>query len=217
MSRDDGALAHAWAYFELHATQRITIFNYFVVFSCILATGLAAAIQAPPRLSSVGVALGILLALLSYLFWQLDRRTAFLVKHAEDAIKQQEPAGAQLINDEVDKTRDAKENEGLWTYGKVFRSIFIVMAMVGIAGAFVSGLRWAGYLAWDEPKLQQYIAGPLGTDLPPTTGTETQTNDRAERHPRDGSNAGKVENMGLAALPKIDGPAPLKPTPTRKD
>ena len=51
MGRDDGALAHAWAYFQLHAAQRITIFNYFVVLSGILATGLAAAIQAPPRLA----------------------------------------------------------------------------------------------------------------------------------------------------------------------
>src|SRR4051794_23723757 len=104
MGRDDGSLAHAWAYFSLHAGQRITIFNYFVVFSGILATGLATAIQGPPRLASIGVALGLLLSLLSYLFWQLDRRTSFLVKHAEDAIKTIEPAGAQLITEEVAKT-----------------------------------------------------------------------------------------------------------------
>lgn len=166
MSRDDGALAHAWAYFELHAAQRITIFNYFVVFSGILATGLAAAIQAPPRLASVGVALGLLLAALSYLFWQLDRRTAFLVKHAEDAIKLQEPVGARLMNDEVDKTLDAKKNDGLWTYGKVFRVIFSVMATVGIAGAIVSGLRWAGCLSWDEAKPPPHIAVVVGTSAP---------------------------------------------------
>jgi len=171
MSRDDGALAHAWAYFQLHAAQRITIFNYFVVFSGILATGLAAAIQAPPRLASVGVALGLLLALLSYLFWQLDRRTSFLVKHAEDAIKLQEPAGARLMSDEVDKTRDAKKNDGLWTYGKVFRVIFCVMAIVGIGGAIVSGLRWAGCLSWDEPKPPQHIVGTVGTDASPVGGS----------------------------------------------
>lgn len=164
MSRDDGALAHAWAYFNLHAGQRITIFNYFVVFSGILTTGLATAIQAPPRLAAVGVALGLLLCLLSFLFWQLDRRTSFLIKHAEDAIKLQEPAGARLMTEEVVKTADAKNDEGLWTYGKVFRSIFLVMAIVGLAGAIVSGLRGSGRLSWEDPKPPRQLARPDATD-----------------------------------------------------
>ncbi len=160
MSRDDGALAHAWAYFNLHAGQRITIFNYFVVFSGILTTGLAAAIQAPPRLATVGVALGLLLCLLSFLFWQLDRRTSFLIKHAEDAIKLQEPVGARLMTEEVVKTANAKKGEGLWTYGKVFRSIFLVMAIVGLAGAIVSGLRGSGKLSWEDPNPPRQLARP---------------------------------------------------------
>jgi hypothetical protein len=162
MSRDDAALEHAWAYFQLHAAQRITTFNYFIIFSGILAAGLAAAIQAPPRLASVGVALGLLLTLLSYLFWQLDRRTSFLVKHAEDVIKLQEPVGARLMSDEVDKTLHAKKTKGLWTYGKVFRVIFCVMSVVGIVGAMVSGLRWSGRLSWDEPRPPQHIAERVG-------------------------------------------------------
>jgi len=190
MTKDDGALAHAWAYFQLHAAQRITIFNYFVVFSGILATGLAAAIQGPPRLASVGVALGLLLALLAYLFWQLDRRTSFLVKHAEDAIKLQEPAGARLMNDEVDKTRIARKNDSLWTYSEVFRVIFSVMAMVGIGGAIVSGLRWAGHLSWDEPKPPQHTAGTIESSAPQVNGADLKANDQAVGTNHDTDEAG---------------------------
>lgn len=62
-------------YFSLHATQRITVFNYFVVFAGILSTGLAATIRAPNRLAFVGIALRLLLSFLSFLFWKLDQRT----------------------------------------------------------------------------------------------------------------------------------------------
>jgi len=160
MEKDDGSLAHAWAYFELHANQRVTVFNYFVVFSGILATGLAASIQATPRLAIVGIALGLLLSLLSYLFWQLDRRTSFLIKHAEDAIKAKEPAGARLMTEEVDKTEKAKKDIGLWTYGKAFRTIFLVMGLVGLCGAVVSGLRWCVQLSWDQPTPVQPAPAP---------------------------------------------------------
>lgn len=170
--QDSGALEHAWAYFQLHAQQRITIFNYFVVFSGILATGLAAAIQAPPRLASVGVALGILLSVLSYIFWQIDKRTSFLVKHSEDAIKRHEPVGAQLVTEEVAKT-DAAKAQGLWTYGKAFRVIFIIMGIVGLSGAAVSGLRWSGRLTWDEPNTTQQASPNQVQALPASAGQPT--------------------------------------------
>lgn len=160
MEKDDGSLAHAWAYFELHANQRVTVFNYFVVFSGILATGLAASIQATPPLAIVGIVLGLLLSLLSYLFWQLDRRTSFLIKHAEDAIKAKEPTGAPLMSEEVNKTAEAQKNDGLWTYGKAFRTIFLVMGLVGLAGAVVSGLRWCGQLDWNHPTSAQQTLAP---------------------------------------------------------
>lgn len=195
MSRDDGALAHAWAYFNLHASQRITIFNYFVVFSGILTTGLAAAIQAPPRLAVVGVALGLLLCLLSFLFWQLDRRTSFLIKHAEDAIKLQEPVGAQLMTEEVVKTADAKQDEGLWTYGKVFRSIFLVMAIVGLAGAIVSGLRGSGRLSWEDPKPPRQLARPDCNGEPAPVQTNPRAADVAAPEVRTPERPGNAERQ----------------------
>ena len=150
MATDDKGLDHAWAYFTLHANQRITVFNYFVVFSGILCTGLAATLQAPTRSSFVGIALGLILVMLSFLFWKLDQRTSFLIKHAEDVIKNHEPALAPLVADEVDKTTKAKAKDGLWTYGEVFRAIFAVMALIGLVGGTLSALHATHRLDWSE-------------------------------------------------------------------
>lgn len=172
MSTDvERALAHSWAYFEMHAAQRITIFNYFVVFSGVLTTGLAASIQATPRLASVGIAIGLLLALLSYVFWQLDRRTSFLVKHAEAAIAALEPAGATLITDEISKSAAAKSKDGIWTYGDAFRMIFATMAAVGLAGALVCGLRFAGGFTWETDVSHRAKNAVSVADVLPRTNT----------------------------------------------
>lgn len=114
-------------------------------------TGLAATIQAPIRLAFVGIALGLLLTALAFLFWKLDQRTSFLVKHAEDAIKKLEPPLATLLTDEVAKTDHARTNAGLWTYGKIFRTIFWVMGLIGLVGAALSALRATHQLDWSEP------------------------------------------------------------------
>lgn len=155
MKASGEALEHAWSYFQLHANQRITVFNYFVIFAGVLATGLASAVQASPRLATVGVVLGLLLSLLSLVFWKIDQRTSFLIKHAEELIKTLEPATAPLFQEEVTKTEHARKTKGLWTYGKAFRVIFLVMGLVGISGSVISGLRWSGKLVWTNDTPQQ--------------------------------------------------------------
>lgn len=162
MATDNKALDHAWAYFSLHAAQRITVFNYFVVFAGILSTGLAATIQASDRLAFVGIALGLLLSFLSFLFWKLDQRTSFLVKHAEDKIKVLEPTTAALVTDEAAKTDAAKKINGLWTYGSIFRTIFCVMGIVGLAGAVLSAARATDRIDWSEPANNAVAANIVG-------------------------------------------------------
>jgi len=150
VAAENKALDHAWSYFQLHANQRITVFNYFVILSGVLAAGLAATIQGPPRLASLGVGLGLLLALLSYVFWKFDQRTAFLIKHSEDILRVLEPDTAPVFADEVGKT-DAAKKDGMWTYGKSFKVIFCVMGIVGLSGSAVSALRYCGLVSWEQP------------------------------------------------------------------
>lgn len=171
MAGDEKALDHAWGYFALHANQRITVFNYFVVFAGVLTTGIAAAVQASREMASVGIALGLLLVLLSFVFWKLDQRTSFLIKHAEDVIRQLEPASASLLGTEGAKTQVAKRDERLWTYGRAFRTIFLVMALVGIAGTLLAGARATGLINLRaEAETTKGAAAPItegATPLPP--------------------------------------------------
>ena len=82
----DKALDHAWRYFALHAQQRISVFNFFIVLSGIVATGIGAGFQAGKPMAPVVAILGALLTLFSFVFYRLDRRGSELVKLAEAAL-----------------------------------------------------------------------------------------------------------------------------------
>jgi hypothetical protein len=150
------AREHAWKYFELHANQRIAVFNFFLVLSGALSAGIAATLQGSQHFALLGVGLGVLLALVAFVFWKLDQRVSFLVKHAESALVQIEGAfpdpSLQLFHREPSLTAAAKEASGLWgrlwTYGQVFRLLFWAMALFGVAGAVLCWLRFTSYLAW---------------------------------------------------------------------
>ncbi len=150
------AREHAWKYFELHAHQRIAVFNFFLVISGTLAAGMAATLQGSQRFSALGVLLGVLLAFVSFLFWKLDQRVSFLVKHAEASLVQIEGffpvAEAQVFMHEPSKTTTAQQQSSWWarqwSYGRVFRVLFCSMALVGISGSVLCGLRFLGHIAW---------------------------------------------------------------------
>jgi hypothetical protein len=148
-------LEHAWRYFQLHANQRMSVFNFFLVLSGAVAAGLAATVQGSQRFSSLGVALGLLLALVSFVFWKLDQRVSFLIKHAECALSELEktlPAeSARLFILEPSRAKTAAEAASWWsrqwTYGKAFRLVFLVMGLLGIAGAVLSLLKYFGVIS----------------------------------------------------------------------
>jgi len=139
-------LEHAWRYFALHAEQRMSVFNFFLVLSGLVAAGLAASLQRDRSFQLFGVALGFLLALISFVFWKLDQRTGFLITHAEDAIMQLERqfftvTAARLIGSERECRATATSGAvitRMWTYRSAFRLAFAVMGLVGFGGAILS-------------------------------------------------------------------------------
>lgn len=147
---------HAWKYFELHANQRMVTFNYFIVVSGAIAAGLAATLQGTPRFAALGVALGGLLMLVSFVFWKLDQRVSFFVKRAESALCETESmfpvAAAQLFLSEPQATQAAASARSRWhrhwTYGRAFRLVFCAMALSGASGAALSTLTFLGVVAW---------------------------------------------------------------------
>jgi len=155
------ASEHAWRYFEIHAGQRMSMFNYFIVLSGLLLTGIAGTLQASPRLAAIGIALGLLLALLSFLFWKIDQRAAFLVKHAEAAHILAEvallPVDARLFSNEAALHAAAAElHKGYrkpWTFGSSLRLAFAVMAAAGLCAALLCAARASGYVDWEQAKV----------------------------------------------------------------
>jgi hypothetical protein len=142
-------LEHAWRYFELHAAQRMSMFNYFLVLFGLVSAGLAGALQADGALRVAGVFLGIALTVTTHVFGKLDERSSFLVKHAEAALREAEAAVplavGRLFFHEPGETEDARALAKIWTYGTSFRLIFCVARLVGILGA---GLSLAFSVGW---------------------------------------------------------------------
>ena len=138
------AFEHAWRYFEYHAQQRITVFNFFVATSGLLVGGLAFTTQAPVKMWPFGIAAGLLLMIVSLAFWRLDQRVSSMIKLSEEIIVKAEE---KLISDpdlrtiSREQAMTASTKFGLfkaWTYGRAFRFIFSSMAMIGFLGCAIS-------------------------------------------------------------------------------
>lgn len=137
------SLEHAWRYFELHSAQRMSMFNYFIAVFGFAAAGIGSCLQAGGALLLVGVVLGIVLSVVSFVFWKLDQRTSFLIKHSEEVLCRLEQAvlggNIQVFNTEADRTRDHQRTSAgplsIWTYGRSFRFIFLMAGLIGMAGS----------------------------------------------------------------------------------
>ncbi len=147
---------YAWEYFKLHAGQRMALFNFFVVISAILTAGLAATLKKECDCQVFGFFLSVGMMLISFVFWKLDQRVAYLIKHAEAALKaiedslKEDPNGQQvsLFFSEEIKTKELKEsrywNPCSWymTYPKCFGVVYLVFALIGLIGCLATILRW---------------------------------------------------------------------------
>jgi hypothetical protein len=141
----------AWKHFLQHAQQRIQYFNYFVVFSTILTTGVVTTFQSNFQAQYLGIGLGAIQAFLSYMFWKIDERNRFLTKHSEDVIKELEKNCCEvdeyrLFTKEDQKTAkqrvDDKDKVRLWwqfSHGESYRLIYVTFFFIGIIGMFISG------------------------------------------------------------------------------
>lgn len=153
---EQAALEHLWRYFELHANQRFSVFNFYTVLIGFVSAGLGVALQGSQRFAVLGIVLGLLISLLSFVFWKLDQRGSMLIKYAEKMIEHVEiqsvgEEGAIFAGEPAERERVSGHYKlgGLWSFGKSLRHIFLVMALFGIGGATLSGLRSAGIVQWD--------------------------------------------------------------------
>jgi len=145
--------SHAWKYFELHSAQRMQAFNFFLGISGVIITGSSAALvtmqQEHPSAVIFALPMLLLNLIICYIFSKLDQRTAFLIKHAEEIIKELEIADkspmAKLFLEEEHKTKQLptlKEMVNFYeanlTYVECFRLTFGVVALLTVAEAMIA-------------------------------------------------------------------------------
>jgi hypothetical protein len=164
----------AWDYFQLHASQRLTTFNFYIVISSLVITGILGTYQKDYRAPILGVGLSLLLTLWSVLFWKLDQRNRFLIKNAEAALKHFEELEASGTGTEPDVNQiflreelDTAKLKGAakWgsarplSYSNCFNTVFFVLG--------ASGAALAGYSAADGSRRKS--PSPVVDSLKPTT------------------------------------------------
>lgn len=142
MSPDDertkAALDHAWNHFQLHASQRIAVFNYFVVASGIAFAGLASAVQAPGRRALAGIPVGIAMMILAIVAAKLDQRGSELVKRAEEALSEAERLLLPPFGRLFARTRGGDLSTGHWSFTRSFRCLFWLVGLFGAGGCAVA-------------------------------------------------------------------------------
>ncbi len=157
MNDDDRVLhSQAWNFFEVVAAQRLKVINFYITIATLLAGGQWALLQSAQYRSSAA-GLGLLLTLLSFIFWRWDRRSSDLIKLAEETLRYYEgrlttsdtgPTShlARLFLREHQFTEDKKKNKLFsklfssyyFTYRVCLNLLYTMFSLIGIFVIFLS-------------------------------------------------------------------------------
>jgi hypothetical protein len=154
---EEAKLNYAWAWFNYHASQRLTAFNFFLVLIGLLLVTYAQAVH--NDWVAVGTAVAALGALVSVGFWALDVRNQELITCGVKALRElEDEAGLSIVPPEDDRSNLASAlgaspcRTGL--YGRMVsggrgHSLFmhrtwlrLILSAVGLM--YVAGAVWAG-------------------------------------------------------------------------
>lgn len=143
--------SRAWNYFSLHANQRMTTFNFFIVLATLESTGIAVLISSNQHISLGlgGMLLGMTLCLTSFIFWKLDQRVSQMIKRAEGVLIEIEKGTTPdsfcifTKDKEFETSNDATTilTKPIWTYGDAHRAIFISSGLLGLGCSLFIGIR----------------------------------------------------------------------------
>ena len=123
---------YAWRWFDLHAKQRVSMFNFFLLSVGALATAYGLLLREQLYVvAAVAAFMGVFVSLVSCL---LDVRNHELVKMGEEALKGVEKAHLT----ECLILTDEKQPPSLLKHGWLIRSLEIVVAIFYLAGVVYS-------------------------------------------------------------------------------
>lgn len=147
---------YAWNYFSLHATQRLTTFNFYLIISTLLLAGLAAAYKQEYGSRAITMVVGLLIAIVSVVFYKLDIRNRMLISNAERALRYLDdrmgledngevPHELKLVaRDDYDARLAEETQKGKCTfwpsqlhlpYSRCFNLLFFTFGAVGLTSA----------------------------------------------------------------------------------
>jgi hypothetical protein len=142
-----------WNHFQVHAGQRMTIFNFYVVFSSLLSGAILTALQAPSRHDFTLSVLGLGLMVISFVFWRLDERNRLLIHCAEDALKALEAEAwidhpkAEIMRVFTYSDKRTSEKKVRLKYSACFRIVFVAFSFFGAAITVFALCRARGIIA----------------------------------------------------------------------
>jgi hypothetical protein len=155
MSDETYLREQAWNYFVLHASQRMTIFNFYLVSSSLIASAYFASFKTDSNLQSARPLFAFLLCIIAYVFWRLEQRTKFLIKNAEQALLHFEhletgPIVSKVFSSELKRTSAARRLRGrgpaLWylhpSYSNCFNLVFLTFFLVGLSALITDYNVW---------------------------------------------------------------------------
>lgn len=134
------SLENSWRFFQLHAQQRMTVFNFYLIISGLVAAGLSACVIQMGKLYLVAGYLGLFLSFVSFIFWKLDQRVSLMIKVSEESIMYIEKK-LNLPVECIFKEQPENLNGSFfyvrspWSYGRCFRLSFFVVGMIGVGFA----------------------------------------------------------------------------------
>jgi hypothetical protein len=153
----------AWDYFNTHAAQRMTVFNFYIALSSVTATGYFATFKSDSNLASARWIIAFLLCLFAFIFWKLDQRVKFLIKNAEHALKHFEagqPHAMQakvFLREEAETTRHRELFKGwrkilFWrlplSYSDCFNLVYLAFFLIGVVGLSLAASPHVHRLWW---------------------------------------------------------------------
>jgi hypothetical protein len=137
----------AWKYFQQHAQQRVSYFNFFVVFSTLLFGAYVATFNSTNSFPIIGCLIGGVQAFISYCFFRIELRNKFLTKLGEEAIKQievryKETGGLELFSKETSATathsKSARLHNRMFSHGSTYRLLYWTFGLAGVLCGLLS-------------------------------------------------------------------------------
>lgn len=153
---DKDVLELIWKYFECHANQRLTHINFFTFFSSALLVAQYTVLGTNNSLLFAPIVIGIVQIIVSFVFYKIDERTMFLIKHAEKAMVSIESTysfsddkeyvqSLKIFTNEIEETNKAKKEKNNLlrqiSHRKSYRILLISFAVMGILGSIWGMLR----------------------------------------------------------------------------